>query len=68
MLADAAQLLPGQSPFDLALIDCEKEDYIRFFDMLPMREGGIVVADNIISHSLASYVAHAPVRAVFTLV
>ena len=26
--------------------------------MLPMREGGIVVADNIISHSLASYVAH----------
>ena len=31
-------------------------------------QGGIVVADNIISHSLAGYVAHALVRAVFTLV
>jgi len=58
VLADAAQVLPQQSAFDLALIDCEKEDYIRFFDMLPMREAGIVVADNIISHSLSGYVAH----------
>lgn len=58
VLADAAQVLPSQSAFDLALIDCEKEDYIRFFDMLPMRPGGIIVADNIISHSLAGYVEH----------
>ena len=58
VLADAAQILPQQEPFDLVLIDCEKEDYIQFFDMLPIRGGGIVVADNIISHSLADYVAH----------
>ena len=58
VLADAAEVLPEQSPFALALIDCEKDDYIRFFDMLPMRPGGIIVADNIISHSLGGYVAH----------
>jgi len=58
VLADAAGILAHLSPLDLALIDCEKEDYIRFFDMLPMRSGGIVVADNIISHSLSDYVAH----------
>ncbi len=58
VLADAAEVLPGQSPFDLALIDCEKDDYIRFFDMLPMRPGGVIVADNVISHSLGGYVAH----------
>ena len=58
VLADAAEVLPHLTPLDLVLIDCEKEDYIRFFDMLPMRAGGIVVADNIISHSLTDYVAH----------
>jgi caffeoyl-CoA O-methyltransferase len=63
VLADAAQVLPQQPVFDLALIDCEKEDYIRFFDMLPMRPGGIVVADNIISHSLDGYVRHMRGRA-----
>jgi predicted O-methyltransferase YrrM len=58
VLADAAEVLPGQPDLDLALIDCEKEDYIRFFDLLRMRPGGIVVADNIVSHSLSDYVAH----------
>lgn len=58
VLADAAEIVPRQSDLDLALIDCEKEDYIRFFDMLPMRKGGIVVADNIVSHSMSNYVAH----------
>ena len=58
VLADAAEILPRQTELDLALIDCEKEDYIRFFDMLPMRRGGIVVADNILSHSLWDYVKH----------
>lgn len=56
--ADAALSLPTLPTVDLAFIDCEKEDYERFFDMLPMRSGGIVVADNIISHSLTSYVDH----------
>jgi len=58
VLADAAEVLPRESELDLALIDCEKEDYIRFFDLLRMRSGGIVVADNIISHSLSDYVGY----------
>jgi predicted O-methyltransferase YrrM len=55
---DAANVLPGIGEVDLALIDCEKEDYIRFFDMLKIAPGGIVVADNILSHSLHDYLAH----------
>jgi predicted O-methyltransferase YrrM len=58
VLADAASILPTLGEVQLALIDCEKEDYIRFFDLLPLAAGGIVVADNIISHNLADYVAH----------
>ena len=55
---DAARVLPGLGEIDFALIDCEKEDYIRFFDTLQVAPGGIVVADNIVSHSLQEYVAH----------
>jgi predicted O-methyltransferase YrrM len=55
---DAATVLPGLGEVDFALIDCEKEDYIRFFDMLKVARGGIVVADNILSHDLGEYVAH----------
>ena len=55
---DAAAVLPGVGQIDLALIDCEKEDYIRFFDMLRVVPGGVVVADNILSHALHEYVAH----------
>jgi predicted O-methyltransferase YrrM len=29
-----------------------------FFDTLRMQPGGIIVADNIVSHSLYDYVAH----------
>ncbi len=58
VLADAASVLPSAGPFDFALIDCEKEDYIRFFDMLRMSAGAVVVADNIVSHGLANYVGH----------
>jgi predicted O-methyltransferase YrrM len=58
VLADAASILPALEEVQLALIDCEKEDYVRFFDMLPMAAGGVVVADNIISHNVADYVAH----------
>jgi predicted O-methyltransferase YrrM len=58
VLADAAEVLPTTGPIDLAFIDCEKEDYIRFFDMLRLSAGGIVVADNILSHSLTDYVRH----------
>ncbi len=55
---DAAAVLPRLGELDLALIDCEKEDYIRFFDMLRVAPGGFVVADNIISHTLTEYVKH----------
>lgn len=55
---DAAEVLLTLGEVDLALIDCEKEDYIRFFDMLKIVPGGVVVADNILSHQLGDYVAH----------
>lgn len=58
VLADAASVISQYSEVDFALIDCEKEDYIRFFDLLRMRKGGIVVADNVISHDLRDYIAH----------
>jgi len=57
-LADAATILPQLSALDLVLIDCEKQDYVRFFDMLQMQPGGVVVADNILSHQLTDYVTH----------
>lgn len=57
-LADAASVLPNETDLDFALIDCEKEDYICFFDMFRMRKGGIVVADNAISHNLTEYIQH----------
>ena len=58
ILADAASVLESVREFDFAFIDCEKEDYIQFFDMLRLPAGGLVVADNILSHSLTDYVAH----------
>jgi predicted O-methyltransferase YrrM len=58
VLADAGNLLRRLGPFDLVLIDCEKEDYVRFFDMLRLVPGALVVADNILSHDLESYVRH----------
>jgi predicted O-methyltransferase YrrM len=57
-LGDAAQALPRLKDLEFVLIDCEKQDYIRFFDMLHLRPGAIVVADNILSHHLTDYVAH----------
>jgi predicted O-methyltransferase YrrM len=55
---DAAEVLPRLQEVDLAFIDCEKEDYVRFFDMLQVASDGLVVADNILSHALTEYVAH----------
>lgn len=57
-LGDAAQTLPRLNDVEFVLIDCEKQDYIRFFDMLHLRSGAIVVADNILSHQLTDYVEH----------
>jgi predicted O-methyltransferase YrrM len=58
VLGDAAGLLPKIEEVPFALIDCEKEDYVRFFDMLTLGPGSVVVADNILSHDLTDYVAH----------
>jgi predicted O-methyltransferase YrrM len=57
-LGDAAIALPKLAGLEFVLIDCEKEDYIRFFDMLRLRPGAVVVADNIISHNLKNYLIH----------
>jgi predicted O-methyltransferase YrrM len=58
ILGDAASVLGTLGEFDFVLIDCEKDDYIRFFDLLHLPAGGIVVADNVISHSLTDYIVH----------
>jgi predicted O-methyltransferase YrrM len=58
ILGDAGSVLESVGEFDFVFLDCEKEDYIRFFDLLHIAAGGIMVADNIISHALTSYVAH----------
>jgi predicted O-methyltransferase YrrM len=58
ILGDAAKVLPGLRELDFVFIDCEKDDYIRFLDLLHIKNGGVVVADNILSHNLWHYVAH----------
>jgi caffeoyl-CoA O-methyltransferase len=63
ILADAASILPTVDEMDLVFIDCEKDDYVRFFDMLRISPGGVVVAENIISHSMTGYVNHVRSRA-----
>ena len=62
VLADAGTVLDRYDGLQFVLIDCEKEDYVRFFDRLKLAPGAIVVADNILSHDLWDYVRH--VRAV----
>ncbi len=58
MLGDAAVLIPPAGERDFVLIDCEKEDYTRFLDILKLAPGAVVAADNILSHGLADYVRH----------
>jgi predicted O-methyltransferase YrrM len=58
ILGDAADALPGLDAMSFVFIDCEKEDYVRFFDMVTFAPGAVVVADNILSHDLSDYVAH----------
>jgi predicted O-methyltransferase YrrM len=56
VLADAATVLERYEGLELVLIDCEKEDYVRFLGMLRLAPGALVVADNILSHGLWDYV------------
>jgi predicted O-methyltransferase YrrM len=57
-LGDAADVLPSLAAQDLVLLDCEKDDYVRFFGLARVKPGGIVVADNVISHDIRAYQAH----------
>ena len=62
VLADAGEVLDRYADLQFVLIDCEKHDYVRFFDRLRLAPGAVVVADNILSHHIQDYVRH--VRAV----
>jgi predicted O-methyltransferase YrrM len=58
---DALELLPAiEDIFDVVFIDAEKEQYEGIFDLVrgKLEPGGLVVADNVLSHSdeLESYV------------
>ncbi len=48
-------LLDLQGKFDFAFIDAEKKDYLDYFDLVhpKLKPGGLIIADNIISHSEA---------------
>ena len=43
----------GETPFDLVFIDADKENYSRYLELsLPLlREGGVILADNALSHA-----------------
>ena len=49
--------LPG--PFDLVFIDAEKDDYVDHLQAVAdrVRPGGLILADNVISHDLSAYQA-----------
>ena len=46
-------------PFDLVFIDAEKDDYVDHFEAVVdrVRIGGLILADNVISHDLSAYQA-----------
>ena len=56
VLADAGDVLPRYDDLEFVLIDCEKDDYLRFLALLRLAAGAVVVADNILSHGLWQYV------------
>ena len=50
---DAKESLPAiEDVFDVVFIDAEKEDYERYFELArpKLEPGGLVVADNVLSH------------------
>jgi caffeoyl-CoA O-methyltransferase len=67
-LADRAELVEGdaretlarlEETFDVVFLDAEKDDYERLFELARprVRPGGVVIADNVLSHAdtLAAY-------------
>jgi predicted O-methyltransferase YrrM len=58
LAGDARQTVAGLAgPFDLVFIDAEKDDYVGHFLALidKVRPGGLILADNVVSHDLAAY-------------
>ena len=58
LAGDASQTiaaLPG--PFDLVFIDAEKDNYVDHFLAVidRVRPGGLILADNVVSHDLSAY-------------
>ena len=67
-LDDVARVLPGDAretaatlpgPFDLVFIDAEKDDYVDHVRTVidRVRPGGLILADNVVSHDLSAYQA-----------
>lgn len=67
-LADIAQIIAGDAretvanlpgPFDLIFIDAEKDDYVDHMRGIigRVRSGGLILADNVVSHDLSAYQA-----------
>ena len=67
-LGDVARVLAGEAralvaglagPVDLVFIDAEKDDYVDHFLAVidKVRPGGLVLADNAVSHDLSAYQA-----------
>jgi predicted O-methyltransferase YrrM len=65
-LGEVARVIAGSAdetvstldgPFDLVFIDAEKDDYVDHFlaAIDKVRTGGLVLADNVISHDLSDY-------------
>lgn len=51
LIGDAGEILPSlDGEFDLVFIDADKQNYIRYFEMvLPkLRKGGFILADNVL--------------------
>lgn len=51
---DAKATIKGlDQEFDFIFIDAEKEDYIEYFNLIfpKLKVGGIIIADNVVSHS-----------------
>ena len=52
---ETARTLPG--PFDLVFIDAEKDDYVEHLLAVidRVRPGGLILADNVVSHDISDY-------------
>lgn len=50
-LGEAINIIPGlDKKFDLVFIDADKENYIRYFEMIvpKMNQGGVILSDNVL--------------------